>query len=97
MHQRHIDKTGISMPITSTFAKSPTSFSAFGANITKTHKRNQSNSSEFETEQVNREEEARIKSLMRNARRGILKTRLLYPDPKFISSLTRLINQVDGA
>lgn len=97
MHRRHIDKTGISMPITSTFAKLPTSFSAFGANITKTHKRNQSNSSEFETEQVNREEEARIKSLMRNARRGILKTRLLYPDPKFISSLTRLINQVRSA
>lgn len=94
LHRRHVEKSGISKPITSTFTKLPNSFNAFGANITKTHKRAQSHVSDFETEQVNREEEAKIKSSMRNARHAILKSRLLYPDSKFISNLTRLINQV---
>lgn len=92
-----IEKSSISKPITSTFAKLPTSFNAFGANITKTHKKTQSNISEWESEQVNREEEAKIKNSMRTARRTILKNRLLFPDQKFLASLNRLISQAQSA
>ncbi|KAF5117910.1 hypothetical protein DV454_000803 [Geotrichum candidum] len=76
MHRRHIDKTGISMPITSTFAKLPTSFSAFGANITKTHKRNQSNSTIIVDNNATsaRNSSANTVSLLRNLSRKSLVT-----------------------
>lgn len=96
LKHRKIDKSGISKPITATFQKLPTSFNTYTANITKTHKRTQSSASEVETEKANREEEANIKNQVRSARRGILKSRLLFPDQAFLASLARLIAQAQA-
>lgn len=96
LQHRHVEKSGISRPILSTFAKLPTSFNAYGTNMAKTHKRTQSHVSEFESEEANREEEAKIAKSVRSARRSILKNRLLYPDQKFLATLTRLISQAQS-
>lgn len=96
-------KARISSPLVSTFVKLPNNLVPISPDLTAIanpisvkdtppkHKRTRSNISEWENEQVNLEEETRIRNAMSKSKRAILKKRLLFPDQKFLASLARMV------
>lgn len=80
LQHRKVDKTGISRPIISSFAKLPTSYTPPPFQVQPPE----------DSDQLNREEELKLKHSLKSSMKNILRNRLLTPDTKFLASLNDL-------
>lgn len=99
-----VEKARISSPLIATFVRLPNNLTPISPDVilaagpispgpesAGSQKNKTSGGGDWESDQVNRDEEAKIKNSMRISKRNIIKNRLLFPDQKFLASLNRMI------